>query len=97
MSRAADQRVVYALKNGRLVPKSEVLGQVAGASAPVTVEDFADEPGALELDADQITAGVDVQDGGLEVSVVEHKRRGRPPKVREEEASDDVSAFQIED
>lgn len=38
MSRAADQRVVYALKNGKLVPKSEVLGRVAGASAPVAVE-----------------------------------------------------------
>lgn len=38
MSRAAAQRVVYALKNGKLVPKSEVLGRVAGASAPVAVE-----------------------------------------------------------
>jgi hypothetical protein len=97
MSRAANQRIVYALKNGRLVPKSEVLGKVAGASAPVTVEGFADEPDAAEPDADQVTAGVDVHDGGIEVSAVDHKRRGRPPKVREEESSDDVSAFQIED
>lgn len=80
MSRAADQRIVYALKNGRLVPKSEVLGQVAGASAPVTVED---EPAAVEPEA--------------EADAEAPRRRGRPPKAREEEASDDVSAFQIED
>jgi len=81
MSRAANQRIVYALKNGRLVPKSEVLGQVAGASAPVTAEE---EPAAVEAEA---------FDNADEAP----RRRGRPPKVREEESSDDVSAFQIED
>ena len=87
MSRAADQRIVYALKNGRLVPKSEVLGQVAGASAPVTVED---EPAAVEPEP----AAVEPE---AEADAEAPRRRGRPPKAREDEASEDVSEFKIED
>lgn len=85
MSRAADQRIVYALKNGRLVPKSEVLGQVAGASAPVTVED---EPAAVVEPVAVVEAEADAE---------APRRRGRPPKAREDEASEDVSEFKIED
>jgi len=83
MSRAADQRVVYALKNGRLVPKSEVLGKVAGASAPAT--DPVVEPVTEFESAD------DVQD---EQEAAEPRRRGRPPKVRDEPGDD---AFEIKE
>jgi len=85
MSRAADQRVVYALKNGRLVPKSEV-EKVAGASVPAAAEAVVDD----EDQAENSPAPFSATDAD------QPRRRGRPAKVRED-AESDTSAFEIKD
>lgn len=74
MSRASAQRVVYALHNRRLVPKTEIVTQGSGVNSP--------EPGA-DIAVEELAELV--QESAERPTL---KLRGRPPKQREDNVSD---------